>query len=139
MIRTPKVYFYDTGLLCYLLGITDAEHLRYSPFREAVLENLIVVETMKRHLNAGETPHLFFYRDGNGVEVDLMDSTNPSKMELIGVKASRTFQQNYLRHVTSVGEALNVSPDRRFVVMRSPETTTLKQAKIWTVRDWLLR
>ena len=58
LIKSPKLYFCDTGLLCYLLGVADADALRRSDFFGAVCENLIVAETLKAHLNRAERPDL---------------------------------------------------------------------------------
>ncbi|MDP9806912.1 putative AAA+ superfamily ATPase [Trueperella bonasi] len=65
LTKTPKVYFYDTGLLCHLLGIGSLAELTSSPAFGAVFENLIVSETAKHHLHLGKVPDLYFYRDGS--------------------------------------------------------------------------
>lgn len=139
LTKTPKLYFYDTGLLCYLLGIQSSEQLRDSPFRGAIFENLIVEETMKRHINAGREPRLFFYRDDRKVEVDLVDSTDSQNIELVEVKSTMSFQASYLKNLGVVGESLGVPEKNRFVVMRSDASTSVGAAKVWSAHDWLLR
>ena len=69
--KTPKVYFYDVGLVCFLIGIQQPEHLSIHPLRGQVFENMVVVERLKTRLNAGLRPNLFFYRDKLH-EVDLL-------------------------------------------------------------------
>jgi len=72
LIKTPKLYFYDSGLVCWLLGIQTPEHLACHPLRGAVFETFVVSELMKRRLHAGERPGLYFWRDSNGNEVDVL-------------------------------------------------------------------
>ena len=104
-----------------------------------VFENAVIAELYKRHLNRGETAQLYFYRDSNGVEVDLVDATAPSMPELCEIKSSRTYRGSFMRHLDSVGELLGVGQGRRSVVMRSDQTTELNGSTIWTAEDWATR
>lgn len=72
LVKAPKLYFHDTGLLCYLLGIRTPEQLESHPLRGAVFECWVVSEILKYHLHRGATPTLHFYRDRQGHEVDLL-------------------------------------------------------------------
>ena len=99
LTKTPKLYFYDTGLLCYLLKIGSLEQLLESPYAGAVFENLIVSETAKSHLNVGENPELYFYRDDGKREIDLLDCTNSGSPKAIEIKSSRTYHDKYARHL----------------------------------------
>jgi predicted AAA+ superfamily ATPase len=91
LIKTPKVYFTDTGLLLYLMKYTDAETLMASPAAGAVFENMIVMEFLKKKMNHHSTDDLFFYRDSNGVEIDLVIDKGASR-ELYEIKASKTLR-----------------------------------------------
>lgn len=139
LTKTPKVYFHDTGLLCHLLGIRTPEQLRDSPARGAVFENLIVAETLKRHLHAGRAPELYFYRDDSKIEVDLVDVTDRSAPELVEIKSTTTFKAEFARHLESVGDALGIPQEGRSVVMRSDNTHTVGGVKFWSAHDWLMR
>lgn len=139
LIKTPKIYFYDTGLLCHLLSGGDASEMERSGTLGPVFENAVIAELYKRHLNRGETAQLYFYRDSNGVEVDLVDATVPSVPELCEIKSSRTYRNSFMRHLDSVGELLGAAPERRSVIMRSNQTTEINGSPIWTVEDWAKR
>lgn len=139
LTKTPKLYFYDTGLLCHLLGIETREQLRDSAMREPVFENLVIEETLKRHYNAGRDPRLFFYRDDSKIEVDLVDCTAVSSPELVEIKSAIGFQSRFLRHLPAVGDSLGIAENRRFVVTRGEESYQVSGTKIWAARDWLLR
>lgn len=72
LVKTPKLHFYDAGLLCYLLGIRSPDHLAAHPLRGAVFESWAVSEILKARLHRGLSPNLFFYRDRKGLEVDVV-------------------------------------------------------------------
>jgi predicted AAA+ superfamily ATPase len=72
IIKSPKLYFYDTGLLCHLLGIREAAQISTHPLRGALFENHVVSETAKAYLHHRRTPPLFFWRDRTGHEIDLV-------------------------------------------------------------------
>ena len=97
VVKTPKLYFYDTGLLCHLLGIRTVEALVAHPKFGDIFENLIIAETMKQHLNANQEPQLFFYRDASKVEVDLLDFTDPNNRMLIEIKSGQTYHDRFAR------------------------------------------
>lgn len=72
LVKTPKLHFFDTGLVCYLLGIRSADHLRHHPLRGFIFETWVAAEIHKARLNAGQPPSLSFFRDGRGREVDVV-------------------------------------------------------------------
>ena len=72
LVKMPKLYFYDTGLLCHLLRIADAQTLSTHAMRGAVFESWVVSETLKHRLNQGLAPDVYFWRDNHGTELDLL-------------------------------------------------------------------
>ena len=72
LVKTPKLYFTDTGLLCHLLRLESKEDLLLSSYKGAVVETFVVAELMKLRLNRGKSPNLTYYRDSNGHEVDVI-------------------------------------------------------------------
>lgn len=101
LVKMPKVYFYDTGLLCFLLGITTAEQLAVHPLRGAIFENLVLVEKLKRRVNAGEFAHFYYYRDSNGVEIDIVEERELA-LHLTEVKSSATYTPDFLKNIKKV-------------------------------------
>lgn len=96
LVKSPKLYFVDTGLACWLLGIRDTETLALHPLRGAVFETFIVGEFLKSRLNAGRPSDLYFWRDNNGLEADLLFET-PGGLQAIEIKAGRTVTSDYIR------------------------------------------
>lgn len=72
LVKTPKLYFYDTGLVCYLTKWSSAETLESGAMNGAILENYVVAEIMKSYLNCGREPYLYYYRDKDAKEIDLV-------------------------------------------------------------------
>ena len=72
LVKTPKLYFYDTGLVCYLTKWSSAETLESGAMNGAVLENYVVAEIMKTYLNCGKEPYLYYYRDKDSKEIDIV-------------------------------------------------------------------
>lgn len=70
--KSPKIYFLDCGLVCYLVGIRDAQNLLQGPMAGALFENYIIQETVKAFFNQGIMPNLFYLRTHNGLEIDLL-------------------------------------------------------------------
>ena len=138
LIKTPKVYFYDTGLLCSILPFESVAELTQDQYLGPVFENAVISEQLKAHVNNGRKPELYFYRDSNGVEVDLVEATDRRNVELVEIKSSTTYRSSFLRHLNSVGEKLSIDCDHRFVVMRSESATSVARASILPVSDWAL-
>ena len=137
LTKTPKLYFYDTGLLCHLMGFDDLHELLLDQRLGAVFENLVVAETLKRHFNLGEDPHLYFYRDESKIEVDLLDFTDTNHHQLIEIKSGQTYQERFARHLGRVGELLGVPTSQRYVTARVEASFQAKHAYVYSARDWL--
>jgi uncharacterized protein len=95
VIKSPKLYFYDTGLLCYLLSIPTKKTLLAYPRYGSLVENWILCEIKKNKLNNGEQDSMYFFRDSAGNEVDLLLEKNSETIAL-EIKASAKFDNNML-------------------------------------------
>ena len=111
----PKVYFYDTGLLCFLLGIEDAGQLATHPLRGAIFENLAVIELLKERFNKGKLSNLHIYRENSGREADIirMDGEGLVAFE---AKSSQTFNKSFVRNLNYLKDLLGDYLKDTFVV-----------------------
>ncbi len=96
LVKTPKLYFYDTGLACSLLDITSEEQLLKHYLRGALFESFVVSELMKYFYNIRRTPPIYFWRDSSGNEVDCIVEVGHQIMP-IEIKASQTFSQDFYK------------------------------------------
>ena len=72
LVKTPKLYFYDTGLVCYLTKWSSAETLESGAMNGAILESYVVAEIMKTYMNSGKDPFMYYYRDKDAKEIDIV-------------------------------------------------------------------
>jgi predicted AAA+ superfamily ATPase len=94
LVKMPKLHFYDSGLVCWLLGIREASQLRSHPLRGAIFESWVVSEILKRRTNRGESRRLSFYRDRDGVEVDVVVE-HSDRLELVEAKSAETASSSF--------------------------------------------
>lgn len=98
VVKSPKLFFTDVGLASYLLNLRTVEQVERDPLRGNLFENLLIIDQVKKLLNAGHRPQLFFYRDSHGHEVDLVI---PDGRQLIPVeiKSAATFRPEFVRGI----------------------------------------
>ncbi|HLX53825.1 MAG TPA: DUF4143 domain-containing protein, partial [Aquella sp.] len=96
MIKSPKLYFTDTGLAAYLLGLENVQQLSRDPLRGFLFENLVILELIKTRLNMGMDPGLYFYRDSHQNEIDVIYKKG-NELLPIEIKAAQTFNVSFLR------------------------------------------
>ena len=101
LVKMPKLYFHDTGLACWLLGIREPAHLRSHPLRGPIFETWVISEIVKQRANRGEGRGLSFYRDRNGAEVDLVIE-RPDGLTLLEAKSTATPSATLYRGVERV-------------------------------------
>lgn len=115
LVKSPKVYFYDVGLACWLLGIKTVEQLQYHPLRGALFENLVVLEVMKAQRNQGLREPLYFFRDSNGLEVDLL-LERAEGLVLVEIKASQTVAAPLFKGLRTVSALLGERVKKQYLV-----------------------
>lgn len=95
LVKTPKLYFYDTGLACWLLGITQPNELLAHQAKGVLFENMVVIEMLKQQMNKGLADNLYFWRDKTGHEIDLLvDDKKPIAYEL---KSGQTLSPEFYK------------------------------------------
>jgi predicted AAA+ superfamily ATPase len=98
LVKSPKIYFVDTGLLCYLVGLRDREHAASGPMGGAIFENLVVADLFKRLLHRGEEPAIHYWRTAAGSEVDLVVETQ-DKLVPLEIKQSETLRPGMAKEI----------------------------------------
>lgn len=105
VVKSPKLYFYDTGLVTYLLGIRGVAELRQHFAYGSLFENLVIAEKLKRIENRRLQERLYFWRDKHGTEVDLVVDRGLEKV-LVEIKASRTFKPEMMVSLDKVAKVM---------------------------------
>lgn len=108
LIKSPKIYFYDTGLAAFLAGINSVEQIPVHPLRGALFENLVIMEVLKKKYNSFKNYQMYFYRDSNQNEVDLL-LDNGISIDAIEIKSSETFDKTFQKGLNYIK---NILPEK---------------------------
>ena len=120
LVKSPKVYFVDSGLACHLLGMESAAMLEKSPFLGPFLEGWVAAEIMKHQLNCGRARELYYFRDRTGLEVDFLVPGRKQSLILAEIKAARTVRPEDAGPLRHLARAIPGRAVRGFVVHRAP-------------------
>jgi predicted AAA+ superfamily ATPase len=118
MIKSPKLYFYDTGLACSLLNIEQVKQLDTFYLRGNLFENFVFSELMKLRYNIGLPANYYFLRDSKGVEIDCVQEL-PDRMRFIEIKSSKTLSNDHIKNIVSLKKLF--SNTENFVVYSGQE------------------
>jgi predicted AAA+ superfamily ATPase len=117
LTKTPKLYFFDTGLVSSLLGIERPEQLETHPLRGSIFENWVVSEVTTQHRHRGKRPRLFFYRERGRLEIDVVIE-HGSELVLIEAKAGQTPSSSYFSAFPIFEKRIEERKDSRWTVAR---------------------
>lgn len=95
LVKSPKLYFYDVGLVCYLLGIKQEEELITHHFRGNLFENMLVAELVKQGYNRNELSELYFWQESNGHEIDVLMEKSGGEVLIGEIKSSGTINASF--------------------------------------------
>lgn len=115
LVKTPKLYFTDTGIAAYLLGIRSIEQLNTHYAKGALFENMMVADIMKNILNQGRRSHLYFWRDNTGNEVDLLFEDD-TKLKPVEFKAGKTLSADFFKGLNYYTRISGGNPKDSFLV-----------------------
>ena len=122
IIKSPKVYWGDSGLACHLLGIQTQAELDRSPFLGAIFEGFVASEILKSQINRGQRKELYCFRDQQGLEVDFLVPQPNAKFWTVEAKASRTVQSTMANPMLALKKAAGDRVSRSLVVHRKART-----------------
>lgn len=126
LVKMPKLFFYDTGVVCWLLGIRTAEQLRHHPLRGAIFETWVVTEILKHRMNHGENTKLYFLRDLHGHEADVVVD-HGDRLQVIEIKAGTTLSADMLRKAGRVANLLASQREVQRLLIYGGESTQIRQ------------
>ncbi len=142
LVKSPKLYFLDSGLVCHLLEIESEAVLNRSPFLGPIFEGFIAAEIIKAQLNAGRSRALYYFRDHQGLEVDFVVPCGPRRLLVAEAKASRTVRPESAAPLLRLLDAIGNYDVSAFVVHRpsreGPGMAALKEGIKAVTVDGLL-
>lgn len=129
LVKTPKLYFYDTGLACSLLNIIHAEQISTHFLRGALFENMVINEFVKKSLNAGHEPQLSFWRDKTGNEVDLIEQAGVLQIAY-EIKSGATYSTDYFKGLRYWANYSNAKPEQCNVIYNGEKSIETSFGKV---------
>lgn len=136
LVKSPKLYFLDTGLLCYLLRIRSPDDLDVHAARGAVFESWVISETVRNFMNRGLRPDVYFWRDSAGHEIDLLIETGPDRLLPIEIKSGQTFNRDFVKHLTWWRQLSEATAGPGVVVYGGDRSMTYKDELVFSCRNW---
>lgn len=121
IIKSPKLYFYDTGLACSLLRINSADVLKTHYLYGALFENLVISEIIKQFHHSGTRPPVYYWRESNGTEIDCIIEKNDLEITAIEIKAGQTFNKDYLKNFKKMPES-GINIEKKIIYTGSENT-----------------
>jgi predicted AAA+ superfamily ATPase len=98
IVKRPKVYFYDSAIVCSLLGITTTDQLNLHPLRGAIFESMVIGEMLKQRTNLGLPVNLYYWRDKTGHEIDIIID-DAGKLTPVEIKSGKTVSTEFFKHL----------------------------------------
>ena len=132
MIKSPKLYFNDTGLASFLLNIQSPDQLITHYLRGNLFENMIIMEFIKKRFNDAQPPNLYFFRDSNKNEVDCI--FEDIDMKAIEIKSSRTFSTSFVDGLMTFSKVAGLNSENGYVIYGGDEGFMLKGFNITSWR-----
>ncbi len=115
LVKSPKLYFNDPGLACYLLDIESPRQLERDKMRGAIFENYIVMEVIKHRYNRGLSDGVYFYRDSHQNEIDIL-LKQEGEITAIEVKTSMTYHPSFEKHLSKLHEWIKTPVTKKIIV-----------------------
>jgi predicted AAA+ superfamily ATPase len=135
LTKTPKIYFYDTGLATWLLGISDENQLQTHPSRGALFENLVINEMIKERYNKGKEPNCYFYRDKSQREVDII-RLNGTHLSAFEIKSGISYNPGYFKNIDYLKSLLNERITRSAVIYDGDTEHDYQERGIYNFRNF---
>lgn len=133
LVKSPKLYFYDTGLLCYLLGIESADQLFTHYLRGNLFENFVLANLLKYRLHRGQPSNLHFWLDKNSREIDCLIEKGDT-LRPVEVKGGQTAKQAYFKNIKA-WHALSGLQEKGYVIYGGDQNLEMPEGRLLSWRD----
>lgn len=133
LVKSPKLYFNDPGLACFLLDIESPRQLERDKMRGAIFENYVVMEVIKHRYNNGLSGGVYFYRDSHQNEVDIL-LKQEGEITAIEVKSSMTYHSSFENHLSKLHEWIKTSITKKVIVYSGDFENTAGDVKLINYR-----
>ena len=138
LIKSSKVYFVDCGIASSLLDIDSPSQMNIDKMRGHMFENMVICNVQKHFFNRGKQPLIYFYRDSNGNEVDLL-IRNKEKYDLVEIKSSETFNAQFLKGIKSFEKEFPDLTGQKYIIYNGEDKGEINGVNILNYRSFFLK
>ncbi len=125
VIKAPKLYFYDTGIVCSLLRINDEKSVKVHHLYGALFENFVISEIIKLFYHSGKQPQIYYYKESNGKEIDCIIEKSFNNIIALEIKGGETFNKDYLKNFSVFSES-NFSQVKKYLLFPEAKNTQIE-------------
>jgi len=130
LIKSPKLYFYDTGVVCSLLKLTDQKMVRTNYLYGSLFENLVISEILKHQYHQGKQPSVYYWRESNGIEIDCIIEQGNNKLMALEIKGGQTFTKDYLKNLRNFTKAETNITINKAIVYAGEQSANLDSIRL---------
>lgn len=134
LVKSPKLYFYDTALACALMGITQELQLRTNFMYGALFESYIIADLIKNSFNAGKRPSVYFWRDSHGHEIDVVIERGQELIPL-EIKGGQTIVNDFFKGLDWWNEQAESDPEKGYLIYGGTETHQRSKGRVISWQD----
>ncbi len=139
LIKSPKLYFYDTGVACSLLKLTDPEMVRTHYLYGSLFENLVISEILKNRCHTGKRPSVYYWRESNGVEIDCIVEKGNNEILALEIKGGQTFTKDYLKNLRNFAKNKDNVNINKAIVYAGDQSTVIADTQLISWRELPVR
>jgi len=130
LIKSPKLYFYDTGVACSLLKLTDPEMINTHYLYGSLFENLVISEILKSQCHSGKRPSVYYWRESNGVEIDCIIEQGNNEISALEIKGGQTFTIDYMKNLRNFAKYEDGLKINKAIVYAGEQSTNIKDVQL---------
>ncbi len=130
LIKSPKLYFYDTGVACSLLKLTDPEMINTHYLYGSLFENLVISEILKNQCHSGKRPSVYYWRESNGVEIDCIIEQGNNEILALEIKGGQTFTKDYMKNLQNFAKNEAGFKINKAIVYAGEQSTNIKDVQL---------
>ncbi len=130
LIKSPKLYFYDTGLACSLLKLTDPEMINTHYLYGSLFENLVITEILKSQCHTGKRPSVYYWRESNGTEIDCIIEQGNNEIAALEIKGGQTFTKDYIKNLRNFAKNEEGLKINKVIVYAGEQSTSIKDIQL---------
>jgi len=130
LIKSPKLYFYDTGIACSLVKLTNPEMINTHYLYGSLFENLVISEILKNQCHSGNRPSVYYWRESNGVEIDCIIEKGNNEIVAIEIKGGQTFTKDYMKNLQNFAKNEKGIKIDKMIIYAGEQATNIKDIQL---------